>query len=197
MRGPHFCRNSFWFHWTRRLSEQLDHPFHSPIGQRLPLLDPLLEQLCVGGTLRRGVLDQRDAATLASATVAFDRSVTRPVRDAFVDCARRTQVNKGRVGATPREGTRISNLSNRGDLRNAGRLMVLLCFAPVKHADANDDANGRAYSHHIPLAKLKCISPRGWKDLAARRRGEEPGGALGVQSAPHAVRPRSLFRSGP
>jgi hypothetical protein len=37
-----------------------------------------------------------------------------------VDCARRTQVNKGRVGATPREGTRISNLSNRGDLRNAG-----------------------------------------------------------------------------
>ncbi len=61
MRGPHFCRNSFWFHWTRRLSEQLDHPFHSPIGQRLLLLDPLLEQLCVGGTLRRGVLDQRDA----------------------------------------------------------------------------------------------------------------------------------------
>jgi hypothetical protein len=88
VRGPHFCRNSFWFHWTRRLSEQLDHPFHSPIGQRLPLLDPLLEP--------------------------------RPVRDAFVDCARRTQVYKGRVGATPREGTRISNLSNRGDLRNAG-----------------------------------------------------------------------------
>jgi hypothetical protein len=25
-----------------------------------------------------------------------------------------------------------------------------------------------------PLAKLKCISPRGWKDLAVRRRREEP-----------------------
>ena len=52
------------------------------------------------------------AATLASATVAFDRSVTRPLRDAFVDCARRTQANKERV-------------------------MFLLCFAPVKRDDAN------------------------------------------------------------
>ena len=77
------------------------------------------------------------AATLASATVALDRSVTRPVRDAFVDCARRTQENKERVEATRREATRISNLSKRGDLRNARVLMFLLCFAPVKRDDAN------------------------------------------------------------
>ena len=76
------------------------------------------------------------AATSASATVAFDRSVARHVRDAFVDCARRTQVNKGRVEAT-RGGTRISNLSNRGDLRNAGVPMFPLCFAPVKRDDVN------------------------------------------------------------
>jgi hypothetical protein len=56
--------------------------------------------------------------------------------------------------------------------------MVLLCFAPVKHDERNsmttqqrNVGNGRAYPHRIPLAKLKCISPRGWKDLAARRRG--------------------------
>jgi len=35
---------------------------------------------------------------------------------------------------------------------------------------------GRAYAHRIPLTKLKCISPKRWKELAARRRGEEPGG---------------------
>jgi hypothetical protein len=69
VRGPHFCQNSFWFYWTRRLSEQLDHPFHSPIGQRLPLLDPLLEQLCVGGTLRRGVLDQRSSLVLSKTLI--------------------------------------------------------------------------------------------------------------------------------
>ncbi len=79
MRGPHFCRNSFWFHWTRRLSEQLDHPFHSPIGQRLPLLDPLLEP--------------------------------RPVTDAFVDCARRTQVYKGEWG--PRRGRGLASATSR------------------------------------------------------------------------------------
>ena len=105
MRGPHVSETAFGSTGRGAWSEQPDHPFHSPIGQRLPLLDPLLEP--------------------------------RPVRDAFVDCARRTQVYKGRVGATPREGTRISNLSNRGDLRNAGAQMVLLCFAPVKHGERN------------------------------------------------------------
>jgi hypothetical protein len=105
VRGPHFSETAFGSTGRGAWSEQPDHPFHSPIGQRLPLLDPLLEP--------------------------------RPVRDAFVDCARRTQVYKGRVGATPREGTRISNLSNRGDLRNAGAQMVLLCFAPVKHGERN------------------------------------------------------------
>jgi hypothetical protein len=60
------------------------------------------------------------AAILASATVAFDRFVTRPLKDAFVDCARSTQVIKGRVEAQRRERTRISNLSKRSDLRNAG-----------------------------------------------------------------------------
>jgi hypothetical protein len=58
-----------WFHWTRRLSEQLDHPFHSPIGQRLSLLDQLLEQLCVGATLRRGVLDQRSSLVLSKTLI--------------------------------------------------------------------------------------------------------------------------------
>jgi hypothetical protein len=31
----------------------------------------------------------------------------------------------------------MSNLSKRGDLRNAGVLMLPLCFAPVKRDDAN------------------------------------------------------------
>jgi len=46
-----------------------------------------------------------------------------------------------------------------------------------------DDAMGELTHIVSPLAKLNRISPRGWKELAARRRGEEPGGALGVQSA--------------
>ena len=54
---------------------------------------------------------------------------------------------------------------------------------------------GRAYSHRIPLAKLKCISPKRWEELAARRKGEEPGGAARVKSGRHDY-PRSLFRSG-
>src|SRR6266511_2472435 len=43
VRGPHFCRNRLGFQRTGCLSEQLDHPFHTPIGQRLPLLHPLLK----------------------------------------------------------------------------------------------------------------------------------------------------------
>ena len=44
LRGPRFCRDSLGFQRPGRLSEQLDHPFKTPIGQRIPLLHPLLEQ---------------------------------------------------------------------------------------------------------------------------------------------------------
>ena len=30
------------------------------------------------------------------------------------------------------------------------------------------------FEKHYPLARLKCISPKRWDELAARRRGEEP-----------------------
>jgi hypothetical protein len=46
---------------------------------------------------------------------------------------------------------------------------------------------GRAYSHRIPLTKLKCISPKRWEELTARRRGKEPGGARRVESARMAI----------
>jgi len=32
--------------------------------------------------------------------------------------------------------------------------------------------DGRAYSHHIPLVKLKCISPKRQEEMAARRKGD-------------------------
>ena len=62
---------------------------------------------------------------------------------------------------------------------------------------------GRAYSHRIPLARLKCVSAKRRKELdlylglgrAARRRGEEPGRAPRVKSGHH-DRPRWLFRFG-
>ena len=63
--------------------------------------------------------------------------------------------------------------------------------------------HGRAYSHRIPLARLKCMSPRRVLELdlllklarAARRRGEEPGCARRVKSDRH-DHPHSLFRFG-
>src|SRR5713101_3715829 len=54
-------------------------------------------------------------------------------------------------------------------------------------------ARGRAYAHRIPLAKLKCISPKRWAELAARRRGEEPGGAAQVKSRHHGHPPARYF----
>ena len=60
---------------------------------------------------------------------------------------------------------------------------------------------GRAYSHRIPLVRLKCLSEKRCKELdlylgyAARRRGEEPGRAPRVKSGRH-DRPLSLFRFG-
>ena len=62
---------------------------------------------------------------------------------------------------------------------------------------------GRAYSHRIPLVRLKCVSEKREKELdlllglarAARRRGEEPGRARRVKSDRH-DRPHSLFRFG-
>jgi hypothetical protein len=69
-----------------------------------------------------------------------------------------------------------------------------------RKAEQND---GRAYSHRIPVAELKCVSEKRRKELnlylglgcAARRRGEEPGRAPRVKSGRH-DRPRSLFRFG-
>ena len=63
--------------------------------------------------------------------------------------------------------------------------------------------HGRAYSHRIPLTRLKCVSEKRVKELnlylglggAARRRGEETGRAPRVKSDGH-DRPHPLFRSG-
>ena len=79
-----------------------------------------------------------------------------------MDCARRTQVYKGRVGATPREGTRISNLSNRGDLRNAGAQMVLLCFAPVKRDDALEEPCHIVSASEIEMHQSQGLERPGW-----------------------------------
>jgi len=69
VRCPHFCCNSLGLQRTRCLSEQLDQAFHSPIRQRRPMLDPPVEQLCIGATLRHGILDQRCAPIAAPLTV--------------------------------------------------------------------------------------------------------------------------------
>ena len=69
VRGPHFCRNSMGFLRMGRLPEQLDQSFHTAIGQRFPLLYPLLEQPFIGGTLCRGVADQRCAPIAAPLAV--------------------------------------------------------------------------------------------------------------------------------
>ena len=61
---------------------------------------------------------------------------------------------------------------------------------------------GIGKDHRIPLAELKCMSPKRVKELdlylgsggAARRRGEEPGRARQIKSA-HGHHP--LFRPGP
>src|SRR6266481_1097002 len=50
---------------------------------------------------------------------------------------------------------------------------------------------GRAYSHRIPLANLKCLSEKRQWELAARL-GGEPGGARIDSAHGH----RSLFRPG-
>ena len=80
-----------------------------------------------------------------------------------------------------------------------GTLSVATLHAVLARAQqdivARRTAPGRAYSHRIPLVKLKCISPKRWMELAARRRGEEPGGARQVQSQRHG-RPCPLLRSG-
>ena len=63
-------------------------------------------------------------------------------------------------------------------------------------------AHGIGKDHRIPLAELKCVSPKRVKVLdlylgvgrAARRRGEEPGRTPALKSA-HGRRP--LFRPGP
>src|SRR5438128_8918768 len=53
------------------------------------------------------------AATLASTINAFSGSVTRPVREAFVDWARRTDVNEIRRRAASTGTLRISEISTR------------------------------------------------------------------------------------
>jgi hypothetical protein len=70
------------------------------------------------------------------------------------------------------------------------------CFQQIAMLD------GIGKDHRIPLAELKCMSPKRVKELdlhldlgcAARRRGEEPGRAPRIKSA-HGRRP--LFRPGP
>ena len=69
MRCPHFRCNSLGLPRTRCLSKQLDQAFHSSIRQRRPMLDPLVEQLCIGATLRHGILDQGCAPIAAPLTV--------------------------------------------------------------------------------------------------------------------------------
>src|SRR2546422_11660296 len=54
--------------------------------------------------------------------------------------------------------------------------------------------DGRAYSHRIPLAELKCVSPKRRLEMAARL-GGVPGGQRRVESPRHAYF-RPLFRSG-
>src|SRR2546428_12124551 len=53
---------------------------------------------------------------------------------------------------------------------------------------------GRAYSHRIPLAELKCVSPKRRLEMAARL-GGEAGGQRRGESPSHAYF-RPLFRSG-
>ncbi len=52
---------------------------------------------------------------------------------------------------------------------------------------------GRAYSHRIPLAELKCLSEKTRLEMAARLGG--PGGARRLESWRHGYF-RLLFRSG-
>src|SRR6266571_3054795 len=53
---------------------------------------------------------------------------------------------------------------------------------------------GRALSHRIPLARLKCLSEKRLREMAARL-GGEPGGARQLESPRHGYF-RPLFRSG-
>ena len=62
MCGPHFrCCNSLGLERTRCLPEE----------RSVPMRDPLLEQLCIGGTLRHGILDKGCAPIAAPLTVKF------------------------------------------------------------------------------------------------------------------------------
>ena len=69
LRGPRFCRDSLGFERPGRVSEQLDHPFKTSRGQRLPLLHPLLEQRSIGWTLRHGLVHQSFAPIAAPLAV--------------------------------------------------------------------------------------------------------------------------------
>src|SRR5207249_7723141 len=66
------------------------------------------------------------------------------------------------------------------------RVCPLLCQRRVRL--------GRAYSHRIPLAELKCVSPTRRLEMAARL-GGELGGQRRAESPRHAYF-RPLFRSG-
>lgn len=72
MCGPHFrCCNSLGLERTRCLPEEFDQRFHTQVRPSVPMRDPLLEQLCIGWTLRHGILDKGCAPIAAPLTVKF------------------------------------------------------------------------------------------------------------------------------
>ena len=72
MCGPHLrCCNSLGLERTRCLPEEFDQRFHTQVRPSVPMRDPLLEQLCIGWTLRHGILDKGCAPIVAPLTVKF------------------------------------------------------------------------------------------------------------------------------
>jgi hypothetical protein len=61
----------------------------------------------------------------------------------------------------PREAERLSSIGANGP-----ELWEILLWKNGWYAF--ESALGRAYSHRIPLAELKCVSPKRRKEMAAR-----------------------------
>ena len=72
MGGPHFrCCNRLGLERTRWLPKEFDQRFYTQVRRPVPMRDPLLEQLCTGGTLRHGILDKSCAPIAAPLIVKF------------------------------------------------------------------------------------------------------------------------------